>query len=218
MNEQKPVLRGRIHQAAFYLTVIKSCIYGACCINNKGNFGVLLYLISQLVLFGVSSTYHVTSWKDNRVRSLFQRLDHISIFLLISGTQTSVALMFLPMGPHTKYILMTTWTISVAGILKIVLVRKLHTQFDLAVYILHGISVIPFFNLIMQNVSINDLSLFILGGVVYIIGGFIFGMEKPNPYPGIFGYHEIFHVMTVLANWCFLVPIFKNYVSTMVRK
>lgn len=214
---EKPKLRGRIHQVAFYLTVLKTLVYGVCCLNNKGNIGMLIYLLSQLVLFGVSSTYHVTSWKDEKIRSLFQRLDHISIFLLISGTQTSVALMLIPIGPYTKYILMITWTISIAGIMKIVLMKKLHTHFDLAVYILHGISVVPFFNIIVRYVSISDMFLFVLGGAIYIVGGLIYGIERPNPYPTIFGYHEIFHVMTVLANWCFLIPLLKGYISTISK-
>lgn len=218
MTGQKPKLRGRIHQIAFYLTIVKTLVYGICCLNSKGNLGILIYLLSQLVLFGVSSTYHITSWKDEKTRSLFQRLDHISIFLLISGTQTSVALTLIPIGPYTKYILMTTWTISLAGILKIVLMQKLHTHFDLMVYILHGVSVVPFFHIIMRSVSLCDVLLFVLGGVIYIAGGLIYGIEHPDPYPQVFGYHEIFHVMTVLANWCFLVPLLRGYVSTLSRK
>nr|AGE95739.1 hypothetical protein ECU06_1500 [Encephalitozoon cuniculi] len=218
MAKQKPMLRGRIHQIAFYLTIGKALMYGICCLHGKGNLGIMIYLLSQLILFGVSSTYHITSWKDEKTKALFQRLDHISIFLLISGTQTSVALLLLPEGPYTKHILMTTWTISLAGILKIILMKKLHMYFDLMVYILHGVSVVPFFHIIMKSVPVSDISLFVLGGVIYIVGGLIYGMEKPNPYPQVFGYHEIFHVMTVLANWCFLTPLLREYISTLSGK
>ncbi|ADM11752.1 hemolysin-III-like protein [Encephalitozoon intestinalis ATCC 50506] len=218
MTKPKPMLRGRIHQIAFYLTIVKTFLYTICCFHKKGNFGIMIYLLSQLILFGVSSTYHVTSWKDEKIRSLFQRLDHISIFLLISGTQTSVILTLVPVGTYTKYALLMTWTISLAGILKIVLMKKLHLHFDLMVYILHGISVIPFFRIIASSITVGDTSLFILGGAIYIIGGLIYGIEKPNPYPQVFGYHEIFHVMTVLANWCFLIPLLKGYISTLSGK
>lgn len=218
MTKQKPILRGRIHQIAFYLTIAKTFMYAVCSIHRKGNLGIMIYLLSQLILFGVSSTYHVTSWKDEKTKSLFQRLDHISIFLLISGTQTSVILNLVPIGMYTKYVLMMTWTISLAGILKIILMKKLHMHFDLMVYILHGMSIVPFFRIIMNSIPIGDLSLFILGGAIYIIGGLIYGMERPNPYPQVFGYHEIFHVMTVLANWCFLVPLLKGYIYTLSGK
>jgi hemolysin III len=211
MSSERPRLRGKIHQLAFYLTIAKTLAYSLFCMRKKSSLGILIYLISQLLLFGISSTYHTTTWKSRRTQDIFQLLDHASIFLLISGTQTSVVLTLIPVGAHTKYLLLTTWSISLAGILKIALWRRLHHTFDLAVYILHGASVVPFIKIIYSSVALNDLLLFALGGAVYIAGGLIYGFERPNPYPAVFGYHEIFHVMTVLANWCFLVPLFKGY-------
>lgn len=208
----KPKLRGRIHQGAFFFTVALTIAYLICCMLQGGRLGVAIYLISQLILFGISSTYHVTKWKNDRTRILFRFLDHISIFLLISGTQTSVILTLIPISRYTKYILTTTWSISIAGILKILIMRRLGSLFDLVLYILHGVSIFPFFKIICDNVSKVDICLFICGGIIYLAGGVIFSLERPNPFPSTFGYHEVFHMLTVLANWCFMIPICKKYI------
>ncbi|KAF9763978.1 UPF0073 membrane protein [Nosema granulosis] len=215
MENVKPKLRGRFHQAAFYLTLISTILYLICWMFTKGNTGIVIYLLSQLILFGISYKYHTTVWKNHRIERIFQLLDHISIFILISGTQTSVALTLLPSSRYTRYLLTLTWSITVGGILKIVLMQKLHHVFDLCVYILHGISVVPFFKILIDNLSPVDLILFICGGSIYVAGGIIFGIEKPNPIPHIFGYHEVFHVFTVVANYCFFIPILKNYIQSL---
>lgn len=181
----------------------------------KGNKAILIYLLSQLILFGVSSTYHTTIWKNEKLEHLIRLVDHISIFVLISGTQTSVVLSLLPPSNLSKSIIIGSWTISILGTSKILFYKHLNHAFDTFVYILHGLSVIPFFNLITSNVSKIDLIFLISGGAIYVIGGLVYGYKRPDPYPFIFGYHEVFHLTTVLANYCFFIPIFKQYICTL---
>ena len=215
MEEKKPYFRGKIHLAAFYLTISKSILYILTWTLIRGNKAILIYLISQLILFGVSSTYHTTTWKNERAEYLVRLIDHISIFILISGTQTSVVLSLLPYTIVSKTIIMISWTITLIGTLKIVLFRRLNHIFDTLVYILHGISVVPFFRIIKASVNTLDLTFIVMGGIVYVIGGIVYGYKRPDPYPFVFGYHEIFHVTTVLANYCFFIPMFKQYVTTL---
>lgn len=215
METIKPKLRGRFHQVAFYLTLSTTALYLICWGMSKGDTGIVIYLLSQLILFGVSAKYHTTMWKNPRVERIFQLLDHISIFILISGTQTSVVLTLLPSSRYTKYLLTLTWSITLGGILKIVLLQRLDHVFDLCVYMLHGVSVIPFFKILIDNLSTLDLILFIAGGAIYLAGGLVFGYQRPDPIPTVFGYHEVFHVFTIVANYCFFVPILKNYVMSL---
>lgn len=212
--EHKPKFRGRIHQAAFYLTISESILYILSWSFFKGNLGICIYLLAQLILFGVSSTYHITDWKNEKAEHIVRLLDHISIFLLISGTQTSVVLTLLPYNAYTKSILLVSWSITTAGVLKIVLLRRLNHLFDTVVYILHGVSVVPFFKIMFDSLSICDLIFIIVGGIVYVLGGVVYGSRKPDPYPYIFGYHEVFHAATVIANYCFFIPLLKNYVGS----
>ncbi|WUR03417.1 hemolysin III-like putative integral membrane protein [Vairimorpha necatrix] len=215
MEEKRPFYRGKIHLAAFYITISKSILYIFTWLLIKGNKAILIYLISQLILFGVSSTYHTTTWKNPKLEHIVRLIDHISIFILISGTQTSIVLSLLPYNNVTRSIIIASWSITIIGTVKIIFYRHLNHLFDTGVYILHGLSVLPFFNLINSSVSTVDLVLIIMGGIIYVIGGSVYGYRRPDPYPFIFGYHEVFHLTTVLANYCFFIPIFKQYVSSL---
>lgn len=209
--EKKPRMRGKIHQVAFIITCCFAVVYVALWMSRGWTTGVAVYILSQLVLYGVSSVYHLTDWKTERHRRLLQKMDHASIFLLISGTQTSVALLLLPIAEATKNMLVVTWTISGLGILKVMLLKSIYETLDVVIYILHGVSVVPFFKFLIRNTTLSDVILFVCGGILYIVGGIFFRIRKPDPFPNIFGYHEVFHVFTVAANTCYMIPIFKKY-------
>lgn len=217
MFEIKPRLRGRVHQIAFLVTCGFATIYLALGITKRWIISVAVYIISQLILYGVSSLYHLTDWKSEKYRSILQRLDHASIFLLISGTQTSIALLLVPITKITKKMLMVTWTISGLGILKLIFLRKIYETLDVVMYILHGVSVVPFFQFVISNVTLTDILLFFCGGFLYIAGGIFFRIRRPDPFPNTFGYHEVFHIFTVAANACYMVPIFKKYISIILN-
>lgn len=210
----KPILRGRIHQFAFYKTLLLFTILIFTNIfYNKFSLPLLIYFASQLILYGTSFLYHTTKFTKESTRRLVQRLDHTSIFILISGTQSSVFLCYVTDKNVVIALLITTWTISILGIFKVIIMRNVIEMLDVFFYIGHGICVIPFFGRLMMVVKTWEWILFILGGVLYIIGGFAFGFEWPDPWPSVFGFHEIFHLLTVFANICFLVPVLAKYIS-----
>ncbi|EQB61044.1 hemolysin [Vairimorpha apis BRL 01] len=198
---------------AFYLTLLKSIFFIFSCLLLQGNFGIFIYLLSQLILFGVSSTYHITNWKNQTLEKWFRIADHIAIFLLISGTQTSVVLNLLPYSYYTRLIIYISWTITITGALKIILMKKLGNTFDTIVYIIHGTSVVPFINILFNHLCVHDFVLFLIGGILYVCGGIVYGMKWPDINPRVLGYHEIFHILTIIANYCFLVPVVKDYVK-----
>lgn len=215
----KPLLRGRIHQVAFYFTIFLTIIYFIITSQiRKIQWGIIIYLLSQLLLFGISSTYHTVKWKTQKMRRLFQKLDHASIFMLISGTQTSVVLFLLPKAQFTYKMLLTTWAITLFGFLKVFLLNEISDMVDVIFYIFHGVSIVPFFKYIMQYLHIVDIALFISGGAIYIVGGLIYGIRRPDPFPQFFGYHEIFHLFTILANLCFMIPMAKKYFEYLLIK
>eukprot|EP00866_Antonospora_locustae_P001399 jgi/Antlo1/1399/1242 len=216
MLEKKPKMRGKVHQAAFIVTCCFAVVYVALWMSKGWTTGVAVYILSQLVLYGVSSLYHLKDWKTEKHRRLLQRIDHASIFLLISGTQTSVALLLLPIAEATKNMLVITWTISGLGILKVMFLKSIYETLDVVIYVIHGMSVVPFFKFLIRNTTLSDVILFVCGGVLYILGGIFFRIRKPDPFPSIFGYHEVFHVFTVAANICYMIPIFKKYLSMLM--
>lgn len=211
----KPKLRGVIHGAAFVCTLVWFVSFLIISCTFKFNLGIFIYLISQLLQFGVSASYHIPNWSP-KVKTVLRYIDHMCIFLLISGTQTSVLLNGLPTEKISSAInlIKVSWAVSIIGISRLVFMRHMYDIFDLICYIAHGMIVLPFYN-IVKHFGHLELSLIVLGGMFYIVGGIIFGLERPNPVPGTFGYHEIFHVMTIVANACFGIIISKDYIASM---
>lgn len=213
MNEPKPKLRGRIHRVAFVTTCCSALLYIITLFFHGWSTGFTVYILSQLVLYGISSTYHITEWRSERSRRLLQKMDHASIFFLIAGTQTCVALLFMPLTTTTKNILRVTWTISILGVLKVFFLKNVYETLDVVAYIVHGICILPFFRSLAKSTTPTNIIFFVCGGICYVVGGILFRIRRPDPYPSTFGYHEVFHMFTVVANLFCMVPIFKKYMS-----
>lgn len=214
----KPRLRGKIHAVAFAVSCINLLIFLIASMLHSFNLGILIYLLSQILQFGVSSFYHIPDWSP-RTKLFLRYLDHSCIFLLISGTQTSIIINSIPrseLGLASSAIKLT-WAITILGISRFFIFSKLYDIFDLICYICHGISVLPF---IIPSVyfKAKDIAIMGLGGIFYIVGGVVYGMERPNPIPSLIGYHEIFHIFTILANTCFGVVITRGYVQAVLAR
>lgn len=215
--EIKPKLRGIIHAVAFVCTAVSTLIFLVASFISKFNLGIFIYLVSQLIQYGASSIYHIPSWSP-KVKKILRHIDHISIFILISGTQTSVILNSTQIRDSVSSLfLKISWALSALGITKIILMNKLHNFFDLVFYCVHGIIILPFYK-ILACIHIFDKVLMIIGGIIYLAGGVIFGLEKPNPFPKVFGWHEVFHVFTIIANMCFSIIITRNYIFGFFNK
>jgi len=211
----KPLLRGKIHAFAFVCTAIAALFFLVSSILKHFNSGILIYIISQLLQYGASSFYHIPAWSP-KVKNILRYLDHICIFIMISGTQTSVLLNTISATKSSAAALMIklSWTFAILGILKIVLLKKLHNILDLVLYILQGCIILPFSKHLAEMQWI-DKFLVGCGGILYLVGGVIYGIEKPNLHPKIFGYHELFHLLTVMANMCFGIIISRPYLISM---
>lgn len=226
-SNQKPKLRGIIHGAAFLCTVISTIAFVVISlfiyrsISNQDelpdikNKGVSIYLFSQLLQYGISSFYHYFNWSP-RITRVLQHLDHMCIFVLISGTQTSVLLNGVSSEINVMKVITLSWTISIIGILKILVMNRLHNIFDLIVYIVHGLLVVPFYGII-KKLSTLDKTMAVLGGIFYITGGIVYGLERPDFWPETFGFHEVFHLFTVIANSCFAVVVFRPYLFSLIE-
>lgn len=214
--EIKPRFRGVIHGIAFLCTLFSAVAFLFTSICSRFNIGILIYLLSQLLQYGVSSVYHIPAWSP-KIKKVLRHLDHICIFVLISGTQTSVIVNSIGLrdNPIALICIKLSWTISIIGILKILLMNKLHNIFDLILYCAHGLIVAPFYK-ILQATHIFDRILIFSGGFLYLAGGLVYGLEKPNPYPRLFGWHEVFHVFTIAANMCFAIIISRKYVTSLI--
>lgn len=160
---------------------------------------------SCIFLFGVSALYHRFNWSD-RTRRMLKRFDHANIFLLIAGSYTPITVLALP---HDKSVLLLwlVWIGAGLGIAFRVFWIGAPRWLYVPLYLLLGYAallyIVDFF-----NANAVMMTLILAGGLCYTVGAVIYGLKRPNPFPGRFGFHEIFHSLTLLAFLCHWVAIF----------
>lgn len=156
-----------------------------------------VYASALAGLFGVSALYHRVTWPPH-ARAWMRRLDHAMIFFLIAGTYTPVALLMLP-RPKGLLLFGLVWGASAAGILCNLVWTNTPRVISPGLYVVLGWIAIAALPDLLTSVSTPTLVLLTLGGVVYSVGAGVYTTRRPNPVPAVFGYHEVFHALTIAA-------------------
>jgi hemolysin III len=198
-GEGKPLWRGWIHAGTFPLALVLGAILLVAADGVAATWSSAVFVTTSLLLFGISATYHRFTWSE-RTRILLKRLDHANIFLLIAGTYTPLAVLALP--PEKGYLLLAlVWAGAALGIGFRVFWISAPRWAYVPLYVLLGWAAVLYLaDLFQANVAM--MVLVILGGLAYTAGAIVYGMKRPNPVPGVFGFHEIFHTLTVVAFLC----------------
>lgn len=190
----KPFLRGHFHQAAFFMAL------GACLILvfRSHHLGPsLVYSLSLVTLFGVSALYHRINWRP-RARMIMRRLDHASIFFLIAGTMTPLCLLALP--PESgKKLLITAWTAAGIGMALSIFFTKKPKWLNALLCAGAAVVGVPYFSDMISRLGPANLWLVISGTLAYGVGALSYAFKRPNFFPRVFGYHELFHVMVIVG-------------------
>lgn len=197
MNSTKPVLRGRLHQFAFFASLAACASLISNGTSGKALFSSLVYSVGLLSLFGISAIYHIPHWEP-RKRAFLKRLDHSAIFIFIAGTMTPVALLALPEA-EGRSLLMAIWTIAVLGTLQSIFWIKAPKWVTAIFYIFAGWQVLPYMPSLKESLSENEIIFIVVGGIVYTTGAILYAIKRPALWAKTFGYHELFHLMTVVA-------------------
>lgn len=165
---------------------------------------VLIFGISLILLYTTSGIYHLVKATDSVILRL-KKLDHSMIFILIAGSYTPFAMLSLT-GVWKWFIIITVWTLTVIGITCKMLWINMPRWLSTAFYI--GMGWIALFALkpLYHALSLGGFLLLILGGIMYTIGGVIYGLKKPNISPN-FGFHEIFHIFVMLGSLCHYLAV-----------
>src|SRR5437763_8023858 len=193
----KPRLRGVLHQYAFFVALVAGAVLVALAHDGKTRLAMTVYAVSVAGLLGTSALYHRRDWTD-RARMGMRRLDHSMIFVLIAGTYTPFALLVLH-GTLARTLLIVVWAGAVGGtILNLFWVRA-PKPVTAAVYIALGWVAIAAMPQMARAIGGVGAGLILLGGVLYTAGAVIYALRRPNPVPGVFGYHEVFHALVVAA-------------------
>ena len=154
-----------------------------------------VYIISVVLMFGSSALYHTLNASDN-VLEHFRRFDHILIYVVIAGSYTPTCAIPLE-GPWAKGMLIGIWSFAILGILKKTFWMNAPRWFSTVLYLLMGWVSVIIFPIIWDTLPHAFSYWIMIGGLFYTVGAIIYGIKKPNPVPGHFGFHEIWHLFVL---------------------
>jgi hemolysin III len=194
----KPKLRGVSHEWAFFLSLGFGTALIVLAETPKATLAVAIYAVSLSALFGTSALYHRVNWTRPQARQWMRRLDHSMIFFLIAGTYTPFALLVLN-GTLAMAILAVVWIGAVAGAV-VEMIWIDHPKWASAlIYLSLGWVAVLSFPELWSSMGPAGTLLVAAGGLLYTAGAVVYAIQRPNPNPAIFGYHEIFHLLVIAA-------------------
>jgi hemolysin III len=196
-REIKPHLRGWLHLGTFPLSVAAGIVLVSLAPSTTTRVASAVFAASASMLFGCSAMFHRGRWSP-RWHGVFRRLDHSSIFLLIAGTYTPFALMLLD-GRNARILLALVWGGALIGIAFRIFWIGAPRWLYLPVYIALGWAAVFWLGDFASTAGPAVLTLIIVGGGLYSVGGLVYGLKRPNPIPRWFGFHEVFHSFTIAA-------------------
>jgi hemolysin III len=195
----RPRLRGRLHQIGFFV----ACAAGGTLVgvaDEPRRWLAAAFAVPAAVMLGSSALYHRVIW-GVRARRWMRRLDHAGIYLLIAGTYTPVGLLNLH-GTLQRTVLITVWSGAAAGVLtKLCWVQApkwLSAALGIAIGWV-GIAALP---QVAESAGPAAVALLAAGGIAYTVGAVVYARRRPDPVPAVFGYHELFHALTLVALAC----------------
>jgi hemolysin III len=196
----RPRLRGVSHQYAFVLAVIAGAILVAAAETPGARISVAVYAVTLAAMFGSSALYHRITWPPAQRRQL-RLLDHSMIYAVIAGTYTPFGTLALS-GNSRIAVLAVVWTGALAGI---VLAFAWSHRPDWVEAVLAvalgwiGLAVLP---QLVEAVGVTAVGLAFAGGIFYTAGSLVYARGRPDPVPAVFGYHELFHALVIVAAAC----------------
>ncbi len=195
----KPRLRGVFHEWGFYAAIGLGVPLALTAEPGRARLSAIVFAASVAACFGASALYHRPTWSPV-VRSRLARLDHTGVYLLIAGTYTPFGLLVLSTGWAVP-VLTIVWTgVATAVVLKLFWAAQ-PKQVAAAIGIALGwVGVVSFSQLL--KLPLAGLLLVVGGGLAYTLGAVTYAFRRPNPFPRVLGYHEIFHVLTLVAAGC----------------
>ena len=172
-----------------------------------------IFGISLILLYGASSIYHLLPLPP-RGTTILRRIDHAMIFVLIAGTYTPICL--IPLRGVLGWILFgVIWGIAIVGIFLALFWINAPRWLSTLIYLIMGWLIVVAFYPLVQTIPLGGIIWLILGGLCYSVGAVIYALKRPNPVPGIFGFHEIWHIFVMAGSFCHFWAMF-HYVLTIM--
>lgn len=200
MNATKPKLRGWLHAAISPLTVAAGIVLIALSPTVATKVSSALFAGTAILLFTVSGIYHRGNWSPGVWKAL-RSFDHANIFLLIAGSYTPFVIILLDGGARIAMLVMV-WTGAILGVSVRMFWHDAPRWVSTPLYILLGWTAIFYADDFAKDGGTAVITLIVVGGALYTLGGLVYGLKWPDPFPKWFGFHEIFHVFTIAAFVC----------------
>jgi hemolysin III len=201
----KPLLRGVIHEVAFFIALVVGALLIIYADGTRASTAAAVFAVSVVFMLGASALYHRVNWSV-RARPWMRRLDHTGIYLLIAGTYTPVCLLTLR-GTTRDVVLIVVWGGAIAAILMkwawVGAPKWLSAVTGVALG-WAGVAAMP---QVARYAGATAVILLGIGGLAYTLGAIVYARRRPDPVPAIFGYHEVFHALTIVAVTCQYVAI-----------
>ena len=201
----KTRLRGWSHEIFTPIVLVAGLLLVALTPLLTERLACVVYTLSAVLLFGNSAFYHRGTWSE-KAHGIFRRVDHANIFVFIAGTYTPLAVGMLH-GTSLRVLLTVIWACAAVGVLFRVFWITAPRWLYVALYVAMGWVALGWLPQFWRVGGPAVVVLIALGGVVYTLGAVAYGTRRPNPWPGTFGFHEIFHACTVMAAVCHYVAI-----------
>jgi hemolysin III len=195
----KPLLRGWLHALCFVLSVPAGAVVVATASTTRARVGAVVYAIGLTAVFGVSAAYHRGRWSE-AARRRMKRLDHATIFVMIGASYTPVCLLL--GGRRSTALLVAAWVGAGVGLTLAVFGIAEKPVVGMLLYIALGWAAALALPELAGRLDVAEYRLLVAGGLLYTAGALLFGTHRPNPIPGVFGYHEVWHVMVAAASAC----------------
>ncbi len=192
----KPKLRGLFHEAGFYAALVLGAALFVTAEPGRARAAAAVFASCVAACFGASALYHRPTWTP-RARAWLARLDHVGIYLLIAGTYTPVGLLVLSAGWAVP-VLSVVWTGALAAILLKLFWFRCPKWVPAVIGVGLGWSGVAAFSELL-TLPAAALALLVVGGLLYTAGAVVYVRRWPDPVPHAFGYHEVFHALTLAA-------------------
>ncbi|ALE93912.1 hemolysin III [Arthrobacter alpinus] len=190
----KPSWRGWLHAVTAPLVLIGGALLVLLAPGTTAKVTTFIYTVTGVLLFGTSALYHLGNWQP-RTKRLLKRVDHSNIMLVIAGSYTPLSALMLP-PPTATLLLWLIWSGALAGVLFRVLWVGAPRWLYVPIYVLLGVTALFFLPQFWAAGALPTI-LICVGGAFYIAGAVIYGIKKPNFSARHFGFHELFHALTV---------------------
>jgi hemolysin III len=198
LDDFRPLLRGYLHLGAAVAAALGLVLLVLLANSPKAYVGGAVFAVSLIALYTVSGVYHSIGWGP-RMRAVLKRLDHAMIFVLIAGSYTPFCL-FAGSPAWGIALLAIVWSIAGAGVALKIAWPNAPRWLGVSLYLVAGWIALVAATKITDWYAIGPLLVVALGGVLYSIGGVIYGLRRPNPFPRVFGYHEVFHTLVIAGS------------------